>query len=126
MKNDEIFDSVGRDGIDNKKAWDKLPTVLKYFIASHQRMIWDKVYRKVLELYGENGCKDLVKTSGFRSHATNSRVGGVNDSLHLFGLAIDFKKTGIFKNKPVPTCCQLECIDSKGCWHVQFRRGGNI
>ena len=123
MRNDEIFDNYGIDGIDNKKAWDRLPNILKYFISSTQKNLFERVYKKVREKYGENGCTSLVKTSGFRSISTNNRHNGVADSLHLFGCAIDFKKYGIFKNKPIPTCCELECIDSGDCWHVQFKRG---
>lgn len=125
MNNDEIFDSVGIDGISNKKAWDKLPKILKYFISSTQKMIFDKVERNIIEKYGQSRLKDLVKTSGFRSIDTNSRVGGVPDSLHLYGCAIDFKKIGFFKDNPVPVCCELECIDSSRCWHVQLKRGSN-
>lgn len=123
MKNDEIFDSYGIDGIDNKKAWNRLPNILKYFISSTQKNLFDRVYKKVTEKYGKDGCTCLVKTSGFRSISTNNRNNGVVDSLHLFGCAIDFKKVGIFKNNPIPTCCELECIDSGDCWHVQFKRG---
>lgn len=125
MKNDDIFDNVGSDGVDNKKAWDKLPRILKYFISSTQKMIFDKVSRRVKEKYGEGGLKDMVKTSGFRSISSNNRNHGVIDSLHLFGCAIDFGKVGIFKNNSIPVCCELECIDSGKCWHVQLKRGGN-
>lgn len=123
MRNDEIFDSFGRDGIDNKEAWNRLPNILRYFISSQQSSLYQRVKRKVVEKYGENGLKSLVKTSGYRSHAVNSRVGGVTDSLHLYGCAIDFGMVGIFKDNPIPVCCELECIKSKNCWHVQFKRG---
>lgn len=122
MLNSDIFDNLGIDGVDNKKAWDRLPKVLQYFISSTQKNLFDRVSRKVNEVYGENGVKDLVKTSGFRSYSTNKRVGGVVDSLHLYGCAIDFLKIGIFKNKSIPVCCELECLDSGSCWHVQFKR----
>lgn len=123
MKNNDIFDTFGNDGIDNKRGWDRLPTILKYFISSTQKNLYERVKNKVQEKYGQDGIDSLVKTSGFRSIITNSRNGGVPDSLHLFGCAIDFAKVGIFKNKPIPTCCELECIDSGKCWHVQFKRG---
>lgn len=123
MNNNAIFDNFGVDGIDNRKAWDRLPTILKYFISSTQKNIFDRVKNKVIEKYGQDGINSLVKTSGFRSFATNTRNGGVSDSLHLFGCAIDFAKIGIFKEKPIPTCCELECIDSGKCWHIQFKRG---
>lgn len=123
MRNDEIFDSNGIDGSYNKKAWDKLPKILKYFISSTQKMLMDKIERNVIEKYGKSGIESLVKTSGFRSIYTNNRVGGVPDSLHLYGCAIDFSKIGIFRYNPIPVCCELECIDSGSCWHVQFKRG---
>lgn len=66
-----------------------------------------------------------LKLPGFRSASTNSRVGGVSDSLHLFGCAVDFAKKGIFKDVPIPVCCELQCIDSGDCWHIQLKRGGN-
>lgn len=122
MKNTDIFDTEGQDGIDNEKAFNKMPLHLRYFIDSTQKMIFDKVSRKVKEVYGENGLRDLVKTSGFRSINTNIRNNGVSDSLHLFGCAIDFGKVGIFKDNPIPVCCNLECINSGRCWHVQLKR----
>lgn len=123
MKLYDVFDDAGTDGKDNKDAFDKLPVVLKYFIDSSQRQIVDKVKKKVVEQYGENGLNDLVKTSGFRSIKTNNRIGGVADSLHLFGCAVDFAKKGIFKDKFVKLCCNLQLIDSGRCWHVQYKRG---
>ena len=66
------FDNYGLDGQDNLKAWNRLPTSLKYFIHSQQNLITDKVVRKVKSVYGEDGYKSLVKTSGFRSVAVNN------------------------------------------------------
>lgn len=119
----DIYDNVGLDGSDNKEAFERLPTVIKYFVDSQQKLLCTKVKNKVLSEYGEKGLNDLVKTSGFRSHRTNSRHGGVVDSLHLYGCAADFLKKGIFKFTPIPVCCNLEVIDSGDCWHVQFKRG---
>ncbi len=124
MLNTDIYDKNGIDGIDNEKAFNKLPVSLKFFISSTQKMIYDKVSKNVELKYGKSGLKDLLKTSGFRSISVNSRVGGVVDSLHLYGCAIDFAKIGIFKNKPIPVCCELQLIDSGKCWHVQLKRGG--
>lgn len=117
------FDLNGIDGIDNKKAFDRLPTQLKYFIHSTQRMIVEKVINKVKSVYGQNGLESLCKTSGFRSVSSNNRNGGVIDSLHLFGCAVDFAKIGIFKDNPIPVCCNLEVLDSGKCWHIQLKRG---
>lgn len=106
----------------NREGWDRLPTTLKYFIDSTQKNLVDRVRRKVIEKYGQAGLQDLVKTSGWRSISNNASVGGVVDSLHIFGLACDFAKIGIFKDNPIPVCCELQCIDSGKCWHVQFKR----
>lgn len=119
MKNDDYFDSSNQLNVD---GWDKLPAVLKYFFGSQQNSIMDRVKREVRKRYGEDKLEDLVKTSGWRSVSGNSSVGGVADSLHLFGCAVDFAKKGFFANNPIPVCCDLQCIDSGKCWHVQFRR----
>jgi uncharacterized protein YcbK (DUF882 family) len=120
---EDIFDDKGQDGIDNKKAFERLPTVCQYFVTSQQRLLCNKIKNNVVSKYGQEGLKDLVKSSGFRAHSTNTRVGGVVDSLHLWGCAADFLKIGIFKDKPIPVCCNLQIIDSGDCWHIQFRRG---
>lgn len=123
MNLNDVYDSFGQDGIDNKLAFDCLPVQLRYFIDSTQRQIVEKIKKKVVEQYGQIGLNDLRKTSGFRSIKTNSRCGGVVDSLHLFGCAVDFAKQGIFKDKFVKVCCNLQLIDSGSCWHVQLKRG---
>ena len=123
MKLDDIYDNNGIHGIWNKEAFDKLPVTLRYFISSTQNTIVAKVKKKVVEQYGESGLADLYKTSGFRSFKANRDCGGVADSLHLYGCAVDFAKKGIFKDKFVELCCNLELIDSGKCWHVQLRRG---
>lgn len=122
MKLEDLFDDKGLDGEDNSKAFARLPKVMKYFITTSQNSICNHVVRKVKEQYGQAGVNDLRKTSGFRSQATNYRNSGVADSLHLFGLACDFAKTGIFKDKFVEVSCPYECIDSGKCWHVAYKR----
>ena len=123
MQLDDLYDNVGQDGVDNDKAFKRLPTVLRYFIQSEHKILMDKIKNNVRSKYGEEGIKSLVKSSGFRAVSTNTRHNGVSDSLHLFGLAADFLKVGIFKDKPIPVCCNLQVIDSGKCWHVQFKRG---
>lgn len=119
----DIYDKAGLDGSDNSRAWTRLPTVLKYFITSQHKTLIDKVKNNVVKEYGEKGLTSLVKSSGFRAVQTNNRHNGVIDSLHLFGLAVDFLKVGIFKDKSIPVCCDLQCIDSGVCWHIQYKRG---
>lgn len=123
MFNTDIYDKEGQDGIDNAAAFNAFPKIMQYFIVSQQNVLFQKVENNVRKKYGQAGVDSLVKTSGFRSRVTNARNGGVYDSLHLYGLAIDFAKTGIFKDKPIPVCCNLQLIDSGDCWHVQFSRG---
>ena len=123
MKLEDVFDSQGADGQDNKKAFEKMPKILQYFVTSQQNLLTNKVRSSVEKKFGQSGLNDLVKTSGFRSHVTNSRHNGVADSLHLWGCAADFAKVGIFKTNFIPVCCNLQLIDSGDCWHVQFKRG---
>jgi len=123
MQIDEIFDSVGQDGADNKAAFQKMPKVLQYFISSQQKLLCNRVLAAVRRKYGEDSLSSVVKSSGFRSIATNSRHHGVLDSLHLWGCAADFLKLGIFEKQAIPVCEQLQVIDSGDCWHVQFKRG---
>lgn len=119
----DIYDNQGQDGQDNSEAFQKMPKILQYFISSQQKLLTDKVRRAVEKKYGQSGVADLHKTSGFRSVVTNARHRGVVDSLHLWGCAADFAKTGIFQSRPIPVCCNLQVIDSGDCWHVQFKRG---
>lgn len=119
----DLYDKEGQDGIDNENAFNRLPTVLQYFVQSEHKILVQKVVNNVKQKFGEKGIASLVKSSGFRAHSTNSRHNGVPDSLHLVGLAVDFLKVGLFKDRPIPVCCNLQCIDSGKCWHIQFKRG---
>lgn len=119
MNLNDVYDSDNQLNVD---GWKRLPTVLRYFVTSQQKSLVDRVKREVVKKYGQNGLQDLVKTSGWRSVSANSGCGGVADSLHLFGCAVDFRKQGIFSNNSIPVCCDLQCIDSGKCWHVQFKR----
>lgn len=123
MLNSDVYDNEGQDGIDNSSAFKAFPKILQYFIVSQQNVLYGKVEAAVRKKYGQSGVDSLVKTSGFRSRLTNSRHNGVFDSLHLYGLAIDFAKKGIFKTVPIPVCCNLQVIDSGDCWHIQIKRG---
>ena len=122
MNLDSIYETEGQDGQSNKAAFEKMPRVLQYFVSSQQKLLTERVKKMVVRRYGESGIQHLVKTSGFRSVATNTRNGGVPDSLHLWGCAADFAKCGIFTKQPIPVCPELQVLDSGDCWHVQFRR----
>lgn len=119
----DLYDKEGQDGIDNENAFNRLPTVFQYFVQSEHKILIQKVVNNVKQKFGEKGVASLVKSSGFRAYKTNCRHNGVVDSLHLVGLAADFLKVGLFKDKPIPVCCNLQCIDSGKCWHIQFKRG---
>jgi len=123
MQIEEIYDTTGQDGIENKAAFEKMPKVLQYFISSQQKLLCNRVLAAVKRKFGEAGLASVNKSSGFRAQSVNSRHNGVPDSLHLWGCAADFLKLGIFKKMPIPVCDQLQVIDSGSCWHVQFKRG---
>lgn len=110
---------------ENEKVFKRFPPSLKYFIESQHKLIYEKVKAMVIKEYGQNGLKYLVKSSGFRAPRLNTYIGGVFDSLHIWGCAIDFRKVGIFQSKPIPVCSALECIDSGTCWHIQLKRSKN-
>lgn len=120
---DDVYDSQGQDGLDNKKAFEALPKHVQYFFSSMQHALCDRVKKEVVRKYGESGLVDLVKTSGYRSYATNTRHRGVSDSLHLVACAADFRKCGLFADNPIPVPSCLQCIDSGDCWHIQYKRG---
>lgn len=123
MNLEEIFDNEGQDGEENKKAFDRLPKILQYFITVQQKAITESVQRAAERQFGIVGLGGLVKTSGFRSRSTNERYNGKPDSLHLYGLAADFAKTGVYKDRFLKLCSNFTVIDSGDCWHVQFKRG---
>lgn len=120
---DEIYDSNGQDGLDNKEAFEILPKQYQYFFTSMQKALCQRIEKEVTRKFGIVGLGSLKKTSGFRSYRTNARHNGKSDSLHLVGAAADFSKYGIFAvdSIPVPSC--LQCIDSGDCWHIQYKRG---
>ena len=60
---------------------------------------------------------DLVITSMWRSPSNNKRVGGVANSKHLDGFAIDVKLTEV--SKKLKSCKLYEVILSNNCIHIQ-------
>lgn len=64
-------------------------------------------------------------TSGFRSPEVNAKVGGVSDSLHLHGLAIDFVAKGFdcdLANAQFDSS-NIHFFDEKSHIHCQYERG---
>lgn len=123
MEIQEIYDAALRDGQDNKKAFENLPKIFQYFISVQQKQLTESVRLASERADGVIGLGSLVKTSGFRSWVVNERYAGKSDSLHLYGLAADFAKTGIYKDRFLKLCSNFQVIDSGDCWHVQFKRG---
>ena len=109
------YDCQGVDGSENKKAFESLPSCLRLAIKEAQNTINQAVR-------AANSGRKIQSTSGFRAPTVNTRVGGVVNSLHLWGFARDFR---FFADEPEPFKVPdfLECIKSKGCWHAQYKRG---
>lgn len=113
MRNNSPYDCKGKFKESHKKAFNKLPFIFKSFIKIAQTKIQKEVERL-------NPNRKIRATSGFRSISANRQIGGVVDSLHLFGLARDFAFDSIDKPLKVPS--DMEIIRSANCWHVQFSR----
>jgi len=124
MKLSDVYDPEGQDGFSNRAAFETLPKPAQFFISSMQKQLTDRVERQCSKEFGIIGMGSLIKTSGFRSLDTNQRHRGAFNSLHLWGLAADFAKVGLFKDKFIKPCCgSIEVLNSGDCWHVQFKRG---
>lgn len=108
----EIFDNNS----ENLAAYNALPVTAQYFVTTQQKLLCEKIDKKVLEIYGPEAIKSLNKIAGFYI-ADNS-----DNMLHTFGMAADFAKTGLFAKVIIPTCCNLICIDKSTHWHVQFKK----
>lgn len=54
----------------------------------------DEVFVKKLDYLRECFSKPIIIGSGYRTSEHNARVGGVKDSAHLKGLAVDIKVSG--------------------------------
>lgn len=123
MHNDDVFDKEGIDGKDNQESWDRLAKEWKYFYSSMQKILWEKICKANYAKYGEQGLKDLKKTSGFRSPKVTRRHLGKIDSDHHHAAAIDISKHGLYATNIPAACCNIMVIESKDCWHYQFKRG---
>jgi hypothetical protein len=99
----------------NIVAFRALPSALQLLIKQTQSKIQQAVQIN-------NPGRKIVATSGFRSFAVNSKVGGVANSLHLWGFARDFR---LFADEQEPFIVpdSMICLKSKNCWHVAYKRG---
>lgn len=69
----------------NCEAFKRLPSFYQQYITDKHCELRNYVISIL-----KNTKYNPLFTSGFRSLAVNKKVGGVSDSLHLYGLAIDF------------------------------------
>jgi len=110
----EIYDN---NNSDNLAAYNSLPVLAQYFVTTQQKLLCEKIDKKVLETYGPEAIKSLNKIAGFYIASNDD-----NCVLHTFGMAADFAKTGLFAKVAIPTCCNLICLDKQTHWHVQFKK----
>jgi len=115
MRAESIFDCNGQDGKENKALFESLPSPLRLIIKQTQQKL-----QQAVEI--NNAGRKIEPTSGFRASSTNTRHGGKGNSLHLFGFARDFR---YYDDEPEPFIVPdyLECMKSKNCWHVGYKRG---
>lgn len=111
----------------NSEAFKRLPDFFQDYIANLQTSMQLQIKKAF-----EDDIRNVVFTSAFRSPYINKQCGGVSDSLHLHGLAVDFvfeKKFGkiryIEKLKHIPLSIldSFEIFFEKTHYHCQFRRG---
>lgn len=114
----------------NCEAWKNLPSFFQDYITAKHENLRNYVYNLFRQV-------NLVPffTSGFRSVAVNKKVGGVSDSMHLYGLAVDFTLQDKFR-RFVDKSKYKEILDSlnhllsddytiiveKTHYHCQFNR----
>lgn len=99
----------------NQIGFKRLPAFFQLLVKQSQQKIQEAV-----EKY--NPGRKIRPTSGFRSVENNIKVGGVADSLHIFGLARDFRFYSD-ESEPFKVPDSMICIKSTNCWHVQYKRG---
>ena len=121
-----IYDT---DEPSNCEVWKRLPIFLQDFITTKHIILRNVVF----DFLKPSGLKPVF-TSGFRSPVVNKNVGGVSDSLHLHGLALDFIPLSqcnvikLDKNleeqfKKLPIKDNYTLIFENTHYHIQFKRG---
>ena len=79
-----------------------------------------------LEEIREGYGKPIYINSGYRCDELNEKVGGVNDSKHRLGLAVDLKWDSDLVEYLINNCSFDKLIKEKSCktkWiHLQFKR----
>lgn len=111
MRNSCIYDTEGQDGIDNKAAWQSLPSWLRLIVRQSQQ--------KIMSMLAQNNTDRIfVKTSGFRSPRTTRRYGGQDHSLHHFGAAVDVRRHP--DDHPPAVAAGFICVTETDHYHIQF------
>ena len=84
----------------------------------------------VLQPLREKLGKPMVITSGFRSVKVNELVGGVDNSQHLYGQAVDFVVNGMTPKQVVEfvtkSGIEFDQLIDEGSWtHISYNKGHN-
>lgn len=120
---DDVF-MYDDDEPSNCEAWKRLPSFYQSYLVEKHTELREYVSKKLTNY------KFLV-TSGFRSFSVNKNAGGVSDSLHLHGLAIDIIVLDKYNNilsdqyesiKNLLNSDKYTCINEKTHLHLQFNR----
>jgi len=108
MKKWDIYDTSEKK---HEKTFKRLPPALQEIIRDAQR---------TLQLLVTTRYKNAIPTSGYRCPQVNTSVGGVVDSLHLFGFARDFYCT-----EPIANDFEHFTVlrIKKNHYHVMYKRG---
>lgn len=110
MKLEDVYDPQGG----HEKCFARLSPVIQMAITQFQIAIQSEVDKK-------NPGK-FRPTSGFRSPQQNAAVGGVVDSLHIWGMARDFVPFDGDFSVPPSVCSRRFLVRrSARCWHVEVK-----
>lgn len=112
MKLTCIFDTVGKDGEDNKKAWQALPSFMRLLVRQNQQKIMQM-------LLANNPGREFKKTSGFRSPSVTTRHGGKDNSAHHWGGAVDVSRN--VGDIPPAVGSGFICVVEKDHFHIQYK-----
>ena len=116
----------------NVEAFRRLPVFYQVYITQRIYELKNHIFSIL-----ENTCYYPIFTSGFRSPEVNKKAGGVNDSLHLHGLAVDFivkkadkKSLTLEEEQNISSLLKLNVdnnkyylLKEKSHYHFQYKRG---
>lgn len=115
----------------NCEAFKRLPPFYQDYITAKHADLRNFAFH-ILEKYGYKP----IFTSGFRSVYVNKKVGGVSDSLHIHGLAVDLILIDIYNSlvdiklypqiiKKIGSFDEFQLFAEKNHIHLQFSRNFN-